>query len=385
MAVRRVQSDMDVVTAAKKRIKNVFSNGVPVYMSFSGGKDSLCVAQLVYSLIQSGEIDPSQLTAIFIDEEAIFPCIEETVRAWRKKLMLAGAKFIWYCLEVRHFSCFNQLTADESFICWDSRKSDVWVRQPPPFAVRSHPMLKPRVDNYQSFLPRATKDGIMLSGVRAAESVQRLQYMAALNMGAKGITGNRQIYPIYDWKTSDVWLFLKEEHVEIPSIYLYMWQAGISKGQLRVSQFFSSDTAACLVRMNEYYPDLMERVIRREPNAYLAALYWDSEMFGRTTHNRKALEENKNRDYKAELIDMLIKNPGKHFHTEHQKHVAEQYRKALIKIEGMARPRDYRKLYDGLLAGDPKIRTLRAVYQDVFCHYAENTKRTTTRGGAVHG
>ena len=40
------------------------------------------------------------------------------------------------------------------------------------------------------------------------------------------------------------------EKVEIPSIYLYMWQAGIHKGQLRVSQFFSSDTAACLVRMN---------------------------------------------------------------------------------------------------------------------------------------
>lgn len=26
-------------------------------MSFSGGKDSLCLAQVVYSLIESGEID----------------------------------------------------------------------------------------------------------------------------------------------------------------------------------------------------------------------------------------------------------------------------------------------------------------------------------------
>ena len=384
MAVKRVKSDMDVVTAAKKRIKNVFANGLPVYMSFSGGKDSLCLAQLVYSLLCSGEINASQLTVLFIDEEAIFPCIEETVKTWRKKFLLAGAKFDWYCLEVRHFNCFNQLTSDESFICWDSTKSDVWVRQPPPFAVRSHPLLKPRADNYQAFLPRVTKGGIMMTGVRAAESIQRLQYMAALNMGAKGITGNRQIYPIYDWKTSDVWLYLKEEHIEIPSIYLYMWQAGIGKGQLRVSQFFSSDTAACLVRMNEYYPDLMERVIRREPNAYLAALYWDSEMFGRSTRNRQSLEKRDDRDYKSELIDMLIKNPGKYFHTAHQKHVAEQYRRALIKIEGMARPRDYRKLYDGLLAGDPKTRTLRAVFQDVFCHYVEDSKRFQ-KGGEING
>lgn len=40
MAVKRVQSDIDVVTAAKQRIKNVFYNGVPVYLSFSGGKDN---------------------------------------------------------------------------------------------------------------------------------------------------------------------------------------------------------------------------------------------------------------------------------------------------------------------------------------------------------
>ena len=45
----------------------------------------------------------------------------------------------------------------------------------------------------------------MITGVRAAESIQRLQYMAALNMGAKkGITGTNTIYPIYDWKTPDV-------------------------------------------------------------------------------------------------------------------------------------------------------------------------------------
>ena len=84
--MKRIKSNMDVIEAARKRVKNVFANGLPVYMSFSGGKDSLCVANIVYSLIASGEISASQLTVIFIDEEAIFPCIEETVKAWRKKV-----------------------------------------------------------------------------------------------------------------------------------------------------------------------------------------------------------------------------------------------------------------------------------------------------------
>ena len=87
MAVKRIRSDMDVVTAAKSRIRNVFRNGVPVYMSFSGGKDSLALAQLTMSLIQNGEIDPSLLTVQFVDEEAIFPCIEQTVKNWRRKFL----------------------------------------------------------------------------------------------------------------------------------------------------------------------------------------------------------------------------------------------------------------------------------------------------------
>lgn len=108
--------------AAEKRIRNVFHNGLPVYLSFSGGKDSLALAQIVVTLIQRGEIDPKQLTVQFIDEEAIFPCIEKTTMAWRKKFLLLGAKFEWFCIEVKHYNCFNELSEDESFICWDREK-----------------------------------------------------------------------------------------------------------------------------------------------------------------------------------------------------------------------------------------------------------------------
>ena len=60
MAIKRCESSIDVVKAAKIRIRNVFQNGLPVYMSFSGGKDSLCMAQLVMELVQAGEINPAQ-------------------------------------------------------------------------------------------------------------------------------------------------------------------------------------------------------------------------------------------------------------------------------------------------------------------------------------
>lgn len=204
MAIKRRVSGIDVVTAARIRIKNAFSNGLPVYLSFSGGKDSLCLAEITLDLINSGEIDPSLLTVIFIDEEAIFPCIERTVKKWRQKFMLVGAKFIWYCLEVKHFNCFNSLSEDESFFCWDSTRKDVWVRNIPSFAITDHPMLNKRADDYQAFLHRSCSNGVTLVGVRAYESLQRMQSFARMGEAKMRITSNRHFFPLYDWRDADM-------------------------------------------------------------------------------------------------------------------------------------------------------------------------------------
>ena len=191
----------------------------------------------------------------------------------------------------------------------------------------------------------------------------------------KTMTNKHQVFPIYDWTNNDVWLYLLNEHVDIPEIYLFLWQAGTRKGQLRVSQFFSVDTARSLVKMNEYYPDLMERVIRREPNAYLAALYWDSEMFGRNSASRKANEaEEEKKDYKAELIEMF-NNMDIYFTTEHKRYVAARYRNFFLQVSAIANEKDFKAIYEGLISGDPKLRTYRALYQRIYGRYITEAKR----------
>ena len=329
---------MTVVEAAVKRIKNVFSNGVPVYMSLSGGKDSICMADLVYQLIRKGEVDPKQLTLVFIDEEAIYDCCIEAMMQWRKKFLMAGCpEFRWYCLPLKQVSCFNQLENSESWITWEPGKEDVWVRKPPPFAIMQSPYLTGiGKENYQTFLPRITKDGIMLTGVRAAESVQRLQYMAMLNLGRKGITGNNIIFPIYDWKDKDVWLYIRDHHLDIPEAYLWIYQAGENRHSLRISNFFAADSLRGLKHVAETDPDL-----------------WS----------------------------MLFENFDKHFTNPTTRRVAAQYKRLYIKTDGMARPRDYRKMHDALIAGDPKMRSLRAIFQDIFGAYAEYAKKFRTQGG----
>lgn len=372
MPLKRLTGNISVVQAAEIRVKNIFQNGLPVYLSFSGGKDSLALAQIVVNLIRRGEVNPSQLTVHFIDEEAIFPCIEKTVQEWRKKFLLLGAKFEWYCLEVRHFNCFNELDNDESFICWDNTKKDVWVRKQPPFAIKEHRLLKPRQHTYQTFLQLRCKDGITLIGVRTAESVQRLNSIASM----KGsINTKQQAFPIYDWTDKDVWLYLKEQNVKIPNVYLYMYQVGIRKNKLRVSQFFSIDTARSLVKMNEFYPNLMDRIIKREPNAYLAALYWDSELFGRSTKQRRENEGTEIKvDYRAKLLN-LFQNIPVYFTTPHKQVTAKKYKNFFLRVSNIVDQKDCKSIYEALIGGDPKLRNYRALYVNIYGKYSEAAKK----------
>lgn len=376
MAVRRAKASISVVEAAQQRVRNVFANGVKVYMSLSGGKDSIVMADVVYRLIQHGEIDAAQLTCIFIDEEAIYDCSIESMKYWRKRFLMVGAKFNWYCLPLKQVSCFNQLTNDESWITWEPGKESVWVRKPPAFAIMTDPHIQtPGKMNYQTFLPKVTKDGIMMTGVRAAESLQRLQYMSTLNLGMQGITGSNTIYPIYDWKDNDVWLYIRDHHLDIPDAYMWIYQAGENRHSLRISNFFACDSLRGLKHVAETDPKLWARIEKREPNAYMTLLYWDTEWYKRSSRTRRKNEAGDKRDYKALVKKMLFEEADKHFTNSTTRAVATSYRRCFTKIDGIARPRDYKQMHDALIAGDPKLRTLRAVYQNVYGAYAEYAKR----------
>ena len=189
-------------------------------------------------MVAEGALDPSRLRVQFIDEEAIFPCVDDVVRQWRETFLAMGARFDWYCLEVRHYSCLNQLENDESFICWDRHKADCWIREPPPFAIRSHPLLKPRDDTYQDFLLKVC-DGPRMTGLRVFESVQR-RVAIATQKPVAALSERPTIEPIYDWRDGDVWRYLAENDIEIPAAYMHLYQIGVPARALRISQFFRS-------------------------------------------------------------------------------------------------------------------------------------------------
>lgn len=387
MAIRTLEGNMSVVEAAERRILNAFSNGVRVYLSFSAGKDSLCMAHIIYKFIKAGKIDPKQLVVIFIDEEALYPSMEKMARQWRTLFMDCGTEFRWYCLPLKQVSGFQHLANEESWITWEPGQEDVWVRQPPPWAICRSPYLEyPGQMNYQTFCTKITRDGIQIIGVRASESVQRLQYVAAMNIQSNKLSSRNGVAPIYDWKDTDVWLYIKQNNLYFPEAYMDLYRCGVGKHRLRLSQFFATDSCASLRKIAETNPDLWDRIQKREPNAYLTLLYWDSEMFKRTTRKRSKMESNEpKKDYKAALVDMLFTHPEKYFTNPATRHVASQYRRFYIKNDAVMTDRHRKTMYEALIAGDPKLRSLRALFTTVYTSYANANRAelNAKNGGAA--
>lgn len=345
---------VDVVTAAKKRVLEAFAHGKQVQLTFSGGKDSIVMAHIVYSLLVEGKINKDMLTVLFIDEEAMYDSVIDIVKMWRKRFMEAGVKFEWFCLPVKHFNCLNDLSDEETFICWDPRKKDMWVRDMPKFAIKDDPFLIPFKDTYQTFLERrdAAYNRISMRGIRVSESSMRLGYISRATAGDSKVS-----WPIYDMSDKDIWLYIYKYNLEYPDVYENLYRIGCNIRQLRISQFFSIDTARSLVSLGEMYPDLMERVTRREPNAYLCCLYWDTEMFGRKTTKRKVLEKNceEKKDYKSLVLQLLKEKAPKH------PNVVRNVKGPCLKYSHLYQEKDWEETYYALTIGDPKNRRHRAI------------------------
>ena len=431
--IKKQYSNIDVVTMAKTRIKNIFKTASRIELSVSGGKDSICLNDLIFKMCQSGEIDKSKLIVDFIDEEAIYPCIEKQVKSMRLQWLSIGVHFNWWCIQVKHYNCFNQLTNDESFICWDETKKDVWIRQKPKFAITNDPLLNERHDTYQSFLNKKNKNRVSVIGVRASESVQRLMnladrtsqekmfpiydwtdkdvwirqkpkfaitndpllderhdtYQSFMNKKNKnfvsviGVRASESIqrvmnlanrasqekmFPIYDWTDKDVWMYIRDNNLEFPDAYKFMYQVGVPINRLRISQFFSIDTARSLTQMCEFYPELFDKICKREPNAYMAMLYYDTELFRRQKKNKQA-KKDEEVDYKNKFFEILKEEWR--FDNKPMKMVKKQINRLLIKYGPFLNQKHYKELCNIVIGGDPKGRTLRSLEMRLYAYVSE--------------
>lgn len=246
-------------------------------------------------------------------------------------------------------------------ICWDETKKDVWIRPKPKFAITNDPLLDERHDTYQRFMDKKNKNCVTLIGVRVSESVQRMMNLA-------NRTSQDKMFPIYDWTDKDVWMYIRDNNLEFPDAYKFMYQVGVPINRLRISQFFSIDTARSLTQMCEFYPELFDKICKREPNAYLAMLYYDTELFRRQKKNKQA-KKDEEVDYKNKFFEMLKEEWR--FDNKPMQNLKRLINRILIKYGPFLNQKHYKELCNIVIGGDPKGRTLRALDLHLFMYVSE--------------
>ena len=145
---------------------------------------------------------------------------------------------------------------------------------------------------------------------------------------------------------------------------------------MRLCCFFGDCSTQGLRWIAETDHKLWERIERREPNAYLVLLYWDSEMFRRSSRKRAELEEDQGpKDYRALCEDLLFLNTDKYTIAKDTAETLPNWRTFFIRTYGIATQKHYKTMYEGILYGDPKKRVLRILWSTVYNDYASQVRR----------
>ena len=71
----------------------------------------------------------------------------------------------------------------------------------------------------------------------------------------------------------------------------------------------------------------------------------------------------------------LFSDMERYFDTSHKRYVAGRYRNFFMSVSAIADNKDCKAIYEGLISGDPKMRSFRALYQRIYGKYIANAKK----------
>jgi len=283
MATKRYL-DISVLEATKRRISEVFDNFEKCYISFSGGKDSTVMTHLVISeAIKRGR----KVGLLIIDLEAQYTNtidhIKEMVEIYKDHIDLH-----WFCGELLLRNAVSDF--EPKWVCWDESKKDIWVREKPKYQsdLSQYDFYQPKME-FEEFMVLFGKwyAGDKLTagfiGIRSDESLHRYRAIVS-NKDGLTFNGNKwstkltnvlyNIYPIYDWRTEDIWLFhFKHPEYSYNKIYDMMTKAGVKFSNQRLCQPFGDDQKKGLWLYHLLEPMTWYKLINRVSGVNSGALY----------------------------------------------------------------------------------------------------------------
>lgn len=286
--MRTYDPNKDVYEASLERIDFVFKNFKRIYVSFSGGKDSGVMLNLVLEYMRKNNIT-KKIGLMTMDNEANYNySLEFMHRIVEKNLDLLDV--YWCCLPISLPCTVSSYEID--YVCWGEDDEDRWVRPRPeqsyitniencPFDFFEENMSDK--DFYNSFGEWYGGGELTacLIGIRTDESLNRFRAI----MNQKKETLDEQCwtkrngetvfncYPIYDWRTEDIWTANARFEWDYNKLYDVFYMAGLSVPQMRVASPFMSESKSSLNLYRVIDPETWARLCARVNGANFVATY----------------------------------------------------------------------------------------------------------------
>ncbi len=280
----KVYNDKTVLQASRERISKVFDNFECIYISFSGGKDSSVMSHLV---LTEAKRRNRKVGFLIIDLEAQYndtiTHIEHMVEMYWDNIDLH-----WVCAEMLLRNAVSNY--QPRWICWDEEKKDVWVREKPKQAadLSQYDFYVSKME-FEEFMVifgewySKGRNAAAFIGIRSDESLHRYRAIVSRKDGlmfnnwkwsTKVSSKLYNIYPIYDWRTEDIWVF-HSKYRELPhnKIYDKMMMAGVKISQQRLCQPYGDDQRRGLWLYHILEPNTWYKLINRVNGVNSGALY----------------------------------------------------------------------------------------------------------------
>lgn len=286
--MRRVYKETNVYDAANERIDFVFKNFERVYLSFSGGKDSGVMLNLVLDYMRKNGIT-QKIGVQILDNEANYSHSLEFMHSILKK-NLDILDVYWCCLPITLPCTVSSYAID--WQCWGERDKSRWIRPMPDedyiVNIDNHPFDFFEEDmSYDDFWDGFSewysqgKTCANLIGIRASESLNRFraimngekEMFAGMPWTKKNTDHTYNVYPIYDWRTEDVWVANCRFDWEYNKLYDVFYRAGVPVSKMRVASPFMSESKSSLSLYRVIDPDCWARLCARVQGANFIATY----------------------------------------------------------------------------------------------------------------